>query len=181
LNSSETFDVLDEQGGATGEIKLRSEVHRDGDWHRTVHVWLLNPRGELLLQHRGPNQESNPNRWDVSSAGHCQAGDSAEQAAIREVQEELGMSILSSDLHRLGELKSVWSQGRLKDREFSVIYVVKVMEDRPSFELQASEVQGVQWMLWQTLKGVVEAKNPDFVEHDEEYRLLFEHVQDLLA
>jgi len=34
--SKEYFDVLDENGNKTGKIKLRSEVHRDGDWHKGV-------------------------------------------------------------------------------------------------------------------------------------------------
>jgi hypothetical protein len=39
---TEYLDVLDSKGVHTGERKLRAHVHRDGDWHRTVHVWVLN-------------------------------------------------------------------------------------------------------------------------------------------
>ena len=54
----EYFDVLDENGNKTGKLKLRNEVHRDGDWHRGVHVWIINSFGELLLQRRSPNKEN---------------------------------------------------------------------------------------------------------------------------
>lgn len=41
----EYFDVLDSEGHKTGRIKLRSAVHRDGDWHRAVNIWIVNGGG----------------------------------------------------------------------------------------------------------------------------------------
>lgn len=38
----EYFDLLDENGNKTGKTKLRNEVHRDGDWHKAVHIWIIN-------------------------------------------------------------------------------------------------------------------------------------------
>ena len=46
--SKEYFDILDENGNKTGQTKLRSEVHRDGDWHKAVHIWIFNDKGEAL-------------------------------------------------------------------------------------------------------------------------------------
>jgi len=57
---------------------LRSEVHRDGDYHRAVHVWIYSEStGELLLQRRADCKDSWPGKWDISSAGHISAGDSS--------------------------------------------------------------------------------------------------------
>lgn len=44
----EYFEVLDEKGNKIGKVKLRSEVHRDGDWHKAVDVWIFNSKSELL-------------------------------------------------------------------------------------------------------------------------------------
>ena len=41
----EILDILNEKGEKTGLTKLKKEVHVDGDWHRTVHVWFVNPMG----------------------------------------------------------------------------------------------------------------------------------------
>lgn len=41
LTKEEYFDVLDEFGAQTGRTKLRKEVHRDGDWHASVHIWII--------------------------------------------------------------------------------------------------------------------------------------------
>lgn len=61
----EYFDLLDENGNKTGNIKLRSEVHRDGDWHKAVHIWIINDEGEILLQRRCATKESYPNMLDI--------------------------------------------------------------------------------------------------------------------
>eukprot|EP00961_Rhodomonas_salina_P280830 3793690-Rhodomonas_salina.1 len=33
-----------------GFSKQRTKVHRDGDWHRAVHIWLYTSQGDLVLQ-----------------------------------------------------------------------------------------------------------------------------------
>lgn len=57
---------------------FRSHVHRDGDYHRAVHVWIFaESTQELLVQRRADNKDSWPGLWDISSAGHISAGDSS--------------------------------------------------------------------------------------------------------
>ena len=89
----EFFDILDENGNKTGKTKARAEVHRDGDWHKAVHIWIANNKDEILLQKRSPNKDSYPNMWDISSAGHLTAGDDSISEAIREIKEELNAEI----------------------------------------------------------------------------------------
>uniref|UniRef100_A0A8R7PGB3 Nudix hydrolase 3 n=2 Tax=Triticum urartu TaxID=4572 RepID=A0A8R7PGB3_TRIUA len=63
-------------------IVPRTEVHRDGDYHRAVHVWIYyESTGELLLQRRVDCKESWPGQWDISSAGHITVGDSSLSSA----------------------------------------------------------------------------------------------------
>ena len=71
----EYFDILDENGNKTGKTKLRSEVHRDGDWHKAVHIWIINENGDILLQRRCATKDSNPNMLDISWDGELTAGD----------------------------------------------------------------------------------------------------------
>eukprot|EP00667_Euglena_gracilis_P020143 EG_transcript_21766 len=60
----------------TGFTKQRKDVHQNGDWHRSVHVWIYDTlNGTVLIQKRSPEKDTNPNRWDVSCAGHITAGD----------------------------------------------------------------------------------------------------------
>ena len=48
--NKEYFDLLDENGNKIGKRKLRSEVRRDGDWHKAVHIWIINNNGEIPAQ-----------------------------------------------------------------------------------------------------------------------------------
>ena len=59
-------------------ILYRSAVHRDGDYHRAVHVWIFaESTQQLLLQKRADCKDSWPGLWDISSAGHVSAGDTS--------------------------------------------------------------------------------------------------------
>lgn len=57
---------------------FRGDVHRDGDYHRAVHIWIFAENTQqLLLQRRADCKDSWPGLWDISSAGHISAGDSS--------------------------------------------------------------------------------------------------------
>ena len=76
----EYFDLRDEAGRVTGQVKARTLVHRDGDLHGTAHVWLArfgDAGPELLLQLRSRDKDAYPGCWDISSAGHLPAGSKA--------------------------------------------------------------------------------------------------------
>lgn len=97
----EMFDIRTPEGEPTGEVKERSAVHRDGDWHGTAHIWLVrrkNGKIEVLLQKRSRLKETFPGCYDASCAGHLSAGDSFIQGALRELQEELGLEAKEEDL-----------------------------------------------------------------------------------
>ena len=65
----EYIDIVDENNNPTGIIKEKEQAHKDGDFHRSTHIWIINNKKEVLLQKRGPNQKYS-NQWDISSAGH---------------------------------------------------------------------------------------------------------------
>ncbi|KAL9188547.1 hypothetical protein ACHAXT_006925 [Thalassiosira profunda] len=80
---------------ATGEMKERGQVHKDGDWHRSVQAWIVQPESQnnaarVLLQRRSPYKDTHPNQLDVSCAGHVNAGDDILDTMMRELEEELG-------------------------------------------------------------------------------------------
>ena len=70
---------------------VRGEPIKPGDYHRVVHICLFNSEGKMLIQQRQPFKEGWPDRWDVTTGGSALAGESPEQAAERELFEELGI------------------------------------------------------------------------------------------
>ena len=142
MTEPEMLDVVDENGVPTGAVKARAFVHRDGDWHRTVHVWLSNGRGDVLFQKRAATKESYPDKWDVSAAGHVESGESSIDAAIKELREELGVDALARDLRPLFSQKnvSVQNQGKFVDNEISDVYFYRRDIDLNEIRLRQAEV-----------------------------------------
>jgi 8-oxo-dGTP pyrophosphatase MutT (NUDIX family) len=72
----------------------RSRVHAQGLWHRSVHVWVVDPQRQCaLIQQRSVHKDTNPGCWDVSVAGHITSGDRADETALREAEEEIGLPL----------------------------------------------------------------------------------------
>jgi 16S rRNA (adenine1518-N6/adenine1519-N6)-dimethyltransferase len=88
---SERFPVVDENDRVVAEAS-RSEVHGDNLRHRAVHLFVFNRLGELFLQKRSRWKDRHPLLWDSSAAGHVEAGEDYDETAVRELQEELGVS-----------------------------------------------------------------------------------------
>jgi isopentenyl-diphosphate delta-isomerase len=78
--SSEKLEVYTTDGKPTGIAKLRSQVHKDGDWHKTIHVWIAQPDGQVLIQRRSKQKTEYPYLWDASSAGHVSFGETSKEA-----------------------------------------------------------------------------------------------------
>jgi 16S rRNA (adenine1518-N6/adenine1519-N6)-dimethyltransferase len=88
--AGEIFDVVDEHDVVTGQV-TRSEVHAQKLLHRAVHVFVYNKRGDLLLQKRSLLKDACPGLWDSSVSGHLDAGEDYAPAAVRELEEEMGI------------------------------------------------------------------------------------------
>lgn len=69
------------------------ETHKQKLMHRAVFVLLYNTRNKLYLQRRSKKKRLYPGRWDLSATGHVQSGESREGAALRELHEELDISL----------------------------------------------------------------------------------------
>jgi isopentenyldiphosphate isomerase len=103
----EYVDILDEHGNPTGQSCLKSEAHLKGLLHPTVHVWLYTKDGRVLIQQRGKHKDTHPLLWDVSVAGHVASGEDIPLAAVREVQEEIGLTVSEKDLEFIGTYKAI--------------------------------------------------------------------------
>lgn len=159
----ELFDILNEDGTKTGVVKERGVAHREGSLHGTVHTWIVRENQksgyDVLLQKRSADKDSNPGCYDISSAGHIGAGDMPLPAAVREMQEELGISCSEDDLeyvgsHR-GSFEAVFHDRLFRDNELSSVFLYKGKVSIEDLKLQASEVESVMWMDYKECQKVV--------------------------
>jgi isopentenyldiphosphate isomerase len=87
----EIFDLVDENDIVIGSAD-REDFHGDPRMiHRVAHVLVFDSSGELYLQKRSINKDVQPGKWDTSVGGHVNSGESYEEAAYREMKEELGI------------------------------------------------------------------------------------------
>jgi 16S rRNA (adenine1518-N6/adenine1519-N6)-dimethyltransferase len=71
----------------------RSDVHGNNLRHRAVHILIFDQAGEVYLQQRSRWKDRHPLKWDSSAAGHVAGGESYEETARRELEEELGINV----------------------------------------------------------------------------------------
>lgn len=128
----EPFDVLFADGAPTGIIKPRGAVHRDGDWHRALHVWIAgrDEAGEpfLMFQRRSAAKDSWPDRFDTTVGGHFRAGETL-QETLREVEEEIGLPTVALALRPLGTRVSITEAPPLCDHELQDVFLL--LDNRP--------------------------------------------------
>ena len=150
----ELFAEIREDGSRTGVVKERGVVHEDGSLHPTVHTWIVRSNDksgyDLLLQKRSECKDSNPGCWDISSAGHVEAGHGYLESAIRELKEELGIDALPEQLREVGTRRCGFESefyGRpFRDNELSMIYIYEEPVNTAELTLQESEVSETAWM-----------------------------------
>jgi isopentenyldiphosphate isomerase len=139
-NVVEMLDIYDENMTHLG-VKEREAVHHDGDWHRTFHCWIVYRDGQdyIVVQKRGPDKQFHPNMLDVTAAGHYEAGETIADG-VREIQEELGITVLFDHLLPVGGRWAVGRDGNLVDREFNEVFLLN--DDRPltAYDYQREEV-----------------------------------------
>ncbi|KAA3478664.1 nudix hydrolase 3 isoform X1 [Gossypium australe] len=162
--------------------EVEGDVHRDGDYHKAVHVWIFaESTQELLLQKRADCKDSSPGLWDISSAGHISAGDSSLITAQRELQEELGV-ILPKDAFEFifVFLEDVTNNGKFINNQYSNVYLVTTLEPIPreAFTLQDTEVSDVKYISFGEYRSHLAEADPKYVPYDvnKQYGLLFDII-----
>lgn len=100
-DADELLQVVDEHGNFLRAVPRR-ECHLDPSLiHRSVCVLVFDGDGQLYLQKRSANKDLYPGEWDLSATGHVRAGETPDEAAVRELREELGVE---ASLERLTEI-----------------------------------------------------------------------------
>ena len=169
----ELIDLLNEKGKRIGTID-KAIAHRDGLWHRSVHVWIVNSKGEMLFQKRCADKNFFPNFWDCSFSGHIAAGESSAMAAVREGKEEIGLDVRDKELQFLFTFKEELIWDNINSKEFVDVYLIKKDIEEKDLCYQKEEVAeakffDIGWMY----KNI---KNPEFFPHYEEYEMLKEYL-----
>lgn len=181
----EYIDIVDKHGNPTGTSELKSIIHQKGYYHHTTHVWLYNKSGEILLSQRSAKKIICPLMWDVSVAGHIDAGETPQQAAVREAKEEIGITILESSLQLIGIFESFRSyKNGIHDNEFHNTFIAEITVPISKLIRQEEEVEALKFVSLAEFKKRIQniGKNNHFVPSNKSYyELVWQNIKNKIA
>ncbi|MRH99897.1 NUDIX domain-containing protein [Kriegella sp. EG-1] len=179
----ELIDILDANGNLTGKTAMKTDAHKNGWFHQTIHVWFYTLNGEILLQQRGKDKDTYPLLWDVSVAGHISAGETIKKAAIREIEEEIGIKLKTEQLEKIGVFKSIHKHNdKLIDCEFHHTYISKLNIALEKLIKQESEIEELKLVpIKQFNIQLKDIKASNYVPHTKKYyEAIYTHVKEKL-
>lgn len=150
-------------------------AHEKGLWHKSVHVWILNDKNEILLQYRCADKKLYPNTWDVSFAGHISAGESSIEALIREGKEELGIEVDLEKLNYVFTNREEIKYEQIDSKEFVDIYILKQNIELDKIAFQVEEVSDAKYVSLDEFFELV--KQNEIMSHEIEYMVLEKYLK----
>lgn len=91
-DAQETVVLVDEHDREVG-LAPKLEAHETGVLHRAFSVFVLNAKGELLLQRRAGVKYHCGGLWTNTACGHPRPGEPVAAAARRRLREEMGIDV----------------------------------------------------------------------------------------
>ncbi|WP_179020238.1 NUDIX hydrolase [Winogradskyella forsetii] len=169
----EIIDIVDKHGKPTGKTALKSEAHTKGWYHNTIHLWLFTSKGEILLQQRSHKKAIYPLLWDVSVAGHIDAGETFINAALRETEEEIGLKLKPNRLQHIGIFRheTNYNDGQIQDNEFHQVFIAELNVPLDKLVIQEAEVEALKLVSFETFETLLKNSktNNHFVTSNTDY------------
>lgn len=143
----ELVEVLTEDGKSVGENISKFKAHMQGICHGISAVALIDNSGKLLIQKRAVTKKDEPNKWDLSGAGHVDVAETPEEAAVREIYEELGIKVEEDDLKLIDTyLNKVKLSKEIYINHFTYLFVVQKDISIDDIVMQKSEVSDIMFV-----------------------------------
>ncbi len=148
----ELVDVLNARKELTGVTCERNEVPVGG-YRLSIHIWIINDKGELLIQQRSSNRKMFPNMW-TNTGGAALAGENSFETVLRELKEELN---IEPDIDKL-ELISSYK----RKNDYVDVWVLKENFEISDLIFQEEEVQDAKWVTVDEVDEMI--KNEEFIK-----------------
>ena len=151
----EWFDVVNERDEVVRRA-TRREVHATGLWHRAVHILVFDATGRVLLQKRSMLKDLSPGLWDSSCSGHLDAGEEYDAAAVRELAEEIGITVMPPEMPtRWFRLEACEQTG------WEFVWVYRLRHHGP-ISIDPLEIQYGEWVAPAEITARITARPEDF-------------------
>lgn len=167
----EIWDLYDEKGNRTGQTMERGENVPRGLYHLGADAWIMNSRGELLVQRRALTKESYPGMWAMTG-GSALKGENSQKAIIREVKEEIGLILKKEELELVRKFRTTKTY-------IYTYFIKKDIENINELKLQKDEVMDLKWASLSEIEKMVEEGNFIKSRWDEVKDIMYEKLNNL--
>lgn len=144
--TEEQVILVDEQDNELGVME-KLEAHRIPTLHRAISVFIVNTKGEWLLQQRALGKYHSNGLWTNTCCSHPRPGESNLEAARRRLQEEMGMEAELSELFHFMYREVL--DNDLTEYELDHVFV-GISDQVP--KINADEVHNYKYVAYEDLK-----------------------------
>lgn len=145
----EIVDIYDGKKNKTGKTVERSTKPEVGEYRLSIHIWITNSKGELLIQRRSANKKMFPNMWN-ETGGAASTGETSETTCAREFEEELGIKPNMDKAELIGSIKRKY--------DYVDVWHIEQDIDLNDIKMQEDEVSEVKYVTIDELKKIIEDK-----------------------
>lgn len=160
---AEPFSIVNKKDEHILVVYGKDQLHKNGGYHRSVHILVEVFGGLFILQKKAKGTE-NEGKWSSAVSGHVRYNEDCEKAAIREMEEELGIKADLKDLDKIAKIGPSKKTGN----EFITIFTYLLDPEEEKLELDPKEVDEIAIDRLIDVIGDVEAHideySPAFIE-----------------
>ena len=157
----ERIDIYNKNGEKTGRTAERGEPLSPEEYRLAVGIWISDGAGNIFVTKRAEEKSFAPGKWE-NTAGHVRAGETPENAVLRELREETGLAVSPEQVTLLGRAEPHWPY-------IGINYGVTMRFDAKDVKLQPGETCDAKWVTAEELWEM--EKNGEFAPS------VFEHMQ----
>lgn len=159
MKNIQKLNIIDEDERIIGE-DTRSDIHKKGLLHKEIHVWFYTSKGEIIFQRRGKNKDTYPNLLDATVGGHVEIKDNYQDAALREIKEETGITANINDLFLIAKIRNM-AHDSITGMINNVILVIFAYRYNSKLEdLKIEEKESAGFEAW-PIKKILNISNND--------------------
>lgn len=150
MSDQEFIDIIDENDEVIGKTTY-ADIYRRLLPHRIVHILIFNDKDEMALQKRSTHKSFMPRAWSTTVGGHVRSGETYEAAALREMNEELGIKLPPIYMY-----KDLYQDKKYHVGLKKFLTTFKTQSNGP-FRINPEEVETVKFFtlveIWKMIKG----------------------------
>lgn len=156
----EILDLYDNQRRKmTKTFNRDTDEFQDGEHMLAIHVWIVNSKGEYLMQKRVETKKRYPGKWGCTG-GAVDTGEDSLIATMRELKEELAIETTEEDLEYLATYR--------RRHAFVDLWLLKRDVEIEDLKFQVEEVADAKWMTWEEIERM--SKNGKIIPSFNDYK-----------